>query len=217
MLLECFGKCAGCFVAGCQRDVGDGALCKAELVGGAFDPEAADLAVERFAGVCGKNAMEVERRETGMGGASPILLMCRSICYLFMGKAHEDRRDVMSVEIICSSCGAEAFLSREPVYEGLTKTGEELSCSACGHVFASEAEVPFKEKERAPQVFTDADRSEKVEVFDEGENKRLCRYCAEYVVNPFMQFCSHHKKEVQATDSCNDFHQAADSVDHSPF
>lgn len=115
-----------------------------------------------------------------------------------------------SVEIICSECGAEAFLSREPLYEGLKKTGEILSCSACGFVFASEAAVSYKEKEKAPRVFTDADRSEKVEVFEEGENKRLCRYCAEYVVNPFMQFCSRHKKEVQATDSCADFH-AADS------
>jgi len=115
----------------------------------------------------------------------------------------------MPLEIVCSECGAEAFLSREPVYDGFTKTGETLSCSACGAVFSSEEEVPFKEKEIAPQIFTDADRSPKVEVFEEGENRRLCRYCADYVVNPFMQFCSHHKKEVQATDSCGDFKPAA--------
>lgn len=124
----------------------------------------------------------------------------------------------MAVEIICSQCGAEAFLTREPVYEGLAKTGETLSCSACGFVFASEEEVPFKEKEAAPQVFTDADRSEKVEVFEEGENRRLCRYCAEYVVNPFMQFCSHHKKEVQATDTCDHFRAAPeDASPPDPF
>ncbi len=116
----------------------------------------------------------------------------------------------MPVEIICSACGAEAFLNREAVYEGLTKTGEQLSCSACGFVFKSEESVPFKEKKSAPVIFTDADRSEKVVVFDEGENKRLCRYCAEYVVNPFMQFCSHHKKEVQATDSCDQFKPSSD-------
>jgi hypothetical protein len=110
-----------------------------------------------------------------------------------------------SVEIICSHCGAETFLNREPVYEGFTKTGEQLSCSACGFLFSSEEEVPYKEREAAPVIFTDADRSEKVQVFDEGENKTLCHYCANYVVNPFMQFCSHHKKEVQATDSCAEF------------
>jgi hypothetical protein len=110
-----------------------------------------------------------------------------------------------TVEIICSACGAEAFLSREPIYEGFAKTGEELSCSACGFLYASEEEVPFKEKKAAPVIFTDADRSEKIEVFEEGEAKGLCRYCASYVVNPFMQFCSRHKKEVQSTDSCSDF------------
>jgi len=102
-------------------------------------------------------------------------------------------------------------LSREPVYEGLSKTGEKLSCSVCGVVFASEEEVPFKEKEAAPKIFTDADRSEKVEVFAEDENKGLCRYCAEYVLNPFMQFCSLHKKEVQATDSCERFTPSSES------
>jgi len=124
----------------------------------------------------------------------------------------------MSVEILCSECGAEAFLRREPVYEGFSKIGETLSCSACGFVFASEEVVPFKEKEAAPTIFTDADRSAKVVVFEEGENKRLCRYCSEYVMNPFMQFCSHHKKEVQATDSCDDFRSASgDSAPPNPF
>ena len=113
----------------------------------------------------------------------------------------------MSVEIICSRCGAEAFLSREALYEGLVKTGQKLSCSACGFEYASEDEVPFKAREAAPQIFTDADRSARVDVFDEDENRKLCRYCANYVVNPFMQFCSHHKKEVQATDSCSDFRE----------
>lgn len=124
-----------------------------------------------------------------------------------------------AVEIICSSCGAEAFLSREAIYEGLKKTGEQLSCSACGFVFESEESVPYKEKETAPEIFTDADRSEKVEVFEKDENKRLCHYCADYVINPFMQFCSHHKKEVQATDSCSEFKPAGAKKppDSSPF
>jgi hypothetical protein len=115
-----------------------------------------------------------------------------------------------AVEIICTCCGAESFLHREPVYEGLKKTGEELSCSACGFVFQSEAAIPFKEQASSPKIFTEADRSKKVEVFNEGENKLICRYCANYVVNPFMQFCSRHKKEVQSTDSCPQFSSASD-------
>jgi ribosomal protein S27E len=116
-----------------------------------------------------------------------------------------------SVEIVCTHCGAETFLKREPVYEGFKKTGEELSCSACGFVFASETEVPFKTAVAAPKIFTDADRSKVVKVFDEGENKRICRYCANYVVNPFMQFCSLHRKEVQSTDSCPQFSPAPEN------
>lgn len=113
-----------------------------------------------------------------------------------------------TVEIICPHCGAEAFLRREPVYEGFAKTGEQLSCSACGGRFESESDVPFKSAVAAPKIFTEADRSATVKVFTEGENRLICRYCASYVVNPFMQFCSHHKKEVQATDSCPQFQPA---------
>jgi hypothetical protein len=116
----------------------------------------------------------------------------------------------MSVEIHCVHCGAEAFLKREPVYEGFKKTDEILSCSACGGLFSSEEEVPFKNAAAAPKIFTAADRSKKVQVFDEGENKHICRYCANYVINPFMQFCSLHKKEVQATDSCPKFSPAGE-------
>jgi len=30
-------------------------------------------------------------------------------------------------------------------------------------------------------------------------------------VNPFIQFCAHHKKEVQATDSCPQFSSAVEN------
>ena len=52
------------------------------------------------------------------------------------------------VEIICSECGADALIRREPVYEGFKKVGEELSCPACGHKYDSEEDVPFKEKKK---------------------------------------------------------------------
>ncbi len=119
-----------------------------------------------------------------------------------------------SVEIICPQCGAEAFLKRDPVYEGFKKTGEELSCSACGFVFSAEADIPFKARAAAPKIFTEADRSKKIEVFTEGENRCFCHYCANYVVNPFMQFCSLHKKEVQATDSCSQFTPAGEKSEN---
>lgn len=101
-------------------------------------------------------------------------------------------------------------MKREPVYEGFVKSGEALSCSACGFVFLSEKDVPYKDKEEAPEIFTDADRSPVVKIFEADEAGGICRHCANYVVNPFMQFCSHHKKEVQATDNCSDFKPASE-------
>jgi len=118
-----------------------------------------------------------------------------------------------TVEIICSHCGADTLLKREAVYDGFTKVGEKLTCSSCGVEYASEAEVPFKARQAEPKIFTDADRSKKVEVFDDGENAGLCRYCANYIVNPFTQFCALHKKEVQATDTCPQFQKAEQKSD----
>jgi len=108
------------------------------------------------------------------------------------------------IEIVCSACGEEALLRREPVYEGFRKTGEKRICSACGHVFASEDDVPYKEA-RAPSVFSDDDRPAAVAVFDADERRRVCRYCVHYVVNPFTQRCGLHDRLVEATDTCDDF------------
>lgn len=119
-----------------------------------------------------------------------------------------------SVEIHCPACGRETLLQREAVYDGFTRTGEILSCAACGHVFDSEADVPFKQQAKEKPLFTDADRSAKPDLFEENENRRLCRYCANYTVNPFMQWCSVHQKEVQATDTCAQF--AAQQENHNP-
>ena len=109
-----------------------------------------------------------------------------------------------TMEINSPGCGRVALLMRQAVYDGFKRTGEQLSCAGCGHEFASEAEVPFVGC-GVPQVFTEADRPREVKIFAEDEKGRLCRYCRSYVVNPFTQFCSHHKKEVEATDSCDAF------------
>lgn len=110
-----------------------------------------------------------------------------------------------SVEIHCPACGEEALLLREAVYDGFTKSGESLTCSNCGHSFDSEESVPFKEKQSL-KLFTDADRSQDPDVFKEDE-LRMCHRCKSYVVNPFMQWCDRHRKEVQATDTCPEFEE----------
>jgi hypothetical protein len=110
----------------------------------------------------------------------------------------------LSPEIICPSCGRESLLKRETLYEGLRRAGVKLSCLSCGHVFGNAEEVPFKKK-RSPRLFSKEDVPPPAKNFKEGEADRLCRYCADYVVNPFVQRCAKHRKIVEATDSCELF------------
>jgi hypothetical protein len=126
------------------------------------------------------------------------------------------------LEIICSACGRESLLRREPVYDGFAKVGERLSCMSCGHVFQNESEIVYKNRQK-PGIFGDADKPRAVRlfgpdetpskprVFEQGENKRLCRYCAHYVVNPFVQRCALLRREVEATDTCEHFTAAEKS------
>lgn len=109
-----------------------------------------------------------------------------------------------SVEILCAACGADTLVKMEPVYEGFKKVGETFACVSCGHIYASETEVPFKVKCRL-SVFTEADRVKQPDVFDGDEKGRNCRRCKHYVVNPFIQRCGRHHREVQATDGCGEF------------
>jgi hypothetical protein len=122
-----------------------------------------------------------------------------------------------SMAIVCTACGADTFVRREPVYEGFAKTGETISCVSCGHPFASEDEVPFKDV-GGPRIFTEADRSKAIDIFSGDEKGRNCRHCRHYTVNPFVQRCGLHKMEVQATDLCDAFsEQGDDEVDDDPL
>ncbi len=114
-----------------------------------------------------------------------------------------------SMAILCSACGADTFVRREPIYEGFSKTGETISCISCGHVFESEADVPFKDV-GGPKIFSEADRSKAVEIFSSDEKGRNCRHCCHYIVNPFVQRCGLHQMEVQASDLCDSFSAKGD-------
>lgn len=112
--------------------------------------------------------------------------------------------DQKSIEIICPACGQESLLKRQARYDGFKKVGEDLRCSLCGHGFAAEREVPFKTKTPST-LFNCNELGARPQVFKAGEAARLCRRCAHYIVNPFVQRCARHKKEVEATDSCPQF------------
>ena len=120
------------------------------------------------------------------------------------------------LRIRCSACGAESFLKREPVYEGFRKTGETLACGDCGHRYADESDVPFADDSK-PRVFTDADRSAKVEIFSSDDAERNCRHCRHYIVNPFIQRCGLHHREVEATDLCADWFQCPTANKECPI
>lgn len=109
-----------------------------------------------------------------------------------------------SIEIDCSACGRETLLRREPVYEGFKKTGERLLCAGCGHLYAREEDVPFKDRS-GPRIFSESDKSGTPRIFQGDEGKRTCRYCRHYVVNPFAQRCGLRRTFVEATDFCERF------------
>jgi len=109
-----------------------------------------------------------------------------------------------SLSIICTACGADTFVRREAEYEGFRKTGETITCVSCGHRYASDEEVPFKDAS-GPAIFTKDDLSKKVSVFQSDEKDRNCRHCAHYIVNPFIQRCGINHVEVQSTDLCERF------------
>jgi len=119
--------------------------------------------------------------------------------------------------MICCACKADSFIRREPVYEGFRKTGERIFCVSCGHEYASEGDVPYTTTAK-PNLFTDADRSRRVALFQDDEKGRNCRHCRHFVVNPFIQRCGLRHIEVQATDGCDDFQaRSAEGVDEDPL
>lgn len=107
-------------------------------------------------------------------------------------------------QIRCTACGEDSLLKRAPRYDGFKKVGETLSCAACGHVYASEAEVPFKGRAR-PSIFDESDKPQTRVVFHNDEKGRMCGHCRHYVVNPFTQRCGKHNRVVEATDGCDNF------------
>lgn len=111
--------------------------------------------------------------------------------------------DVKSAEADCPTCRRVSLLLRKAKYDGFTKVGEETTCATCGHVFA-ETEVPMATPKK-PSIFGDDDQPKKIELFKTGEVEKLCRHCLHYTVNPFRQWCALHRRDVEATDTCNKF------------
>ena len=109
-----------------------------------------------------------------------------------------------TLQIVCTSCGEETFVRREPIYDGFTKTGERHICVSCGYRYEDVADVPFRHK-AASSIFNTDDLTTPIDIFKEHEKNRNCRNCRNYTVNPFTQRCGIDDRRVQATDICANF------------
>ncbi len=114
--------------------------------------------------------------------------------------------------IECPACGEASFLKRAPVYDGFQKVGEKLSCAACRHEFGDEGEVVFRARRTTDILEDDARPPTRLSVFTNEETGHCCRHCVNYVVNPFVQRCALHQRDVDATDDCEDFTQRTDEA-----
>ena len=111
----------------------------------------------------------------------------------------------------CPHCGEATLFVAKAVYDGFTKVGETLTCTACGGeqtppveaTRPSGAETP--EAKPLPSIFSEDDRPESVSLQGFDEPVRMCGHCVHYVVNAFTQRCGLHLREVQATDCCERF------------
>lgn len=103
----------------------------------------------------------------------------------------------------CPACGREVLWIRQPRYDGFRRVGEQLKCSSCGAVVeAHEVAAPAPPR---PSIFSEDDRPRAPRLFDGDESPRFCRRCRHYVVNPFRQWCGRHRRDVAATDTCDQF------------
>lgn len=107
------------------------------------------------------------------------------------------------MDMECPVCKTSTLWIKTPVYENFKKVSENWRCSSCGHEIPTEQASPVHSSE--PAVFSDEDKEPALVLFEEGEASRLCRYCRHYIVNPFRQWCGFHKKDVEATDTCEHF------------
>ena len=111
--------------------------------------------------------------------------------------------DFKAAEARCPVCNRDTLLLRKPKYDGFTKVGEEVSCAACGHIFAdASVAAPASKK---PSIFGEDDLPKKINLFQADEAGKLCGHCRSYTINPFRQWCARHQRDVEATDTCADF------------
>ena len=94
-------------------------------------------------------------------------------------------------KITCPYCRQESAVRMVKQYDGFTLIGEIKTCAFCGHELAAQDLIYLEDK--IPEGLRRKGR------------RRNCYLCEHYVVNPFLQKCVLHNREVEALDSCPDF------------
>ena len=94
-------------------------------------------------------------------------------------------------KIFCPHCRQESAVNVVKKYDGFAEVGETVTCAFCGYEFGEEEPTVIEEK-RPGWV-------------DDDKLKKVCHRCHHYVINPFVQKCVLHQREIEAMDTCAEF------------
>lgn len=93
--------------------------------------------------------------------------------------------------IKCPACKERSFINLKKEFAGFKISAEKKTCALCGYEFMQDEEIEYIEEN---PLFKDED-----------DEKRFCRDCRYYVIHPWTQRCTLHRKDVTALDTCPDF------------
>lgn len=103
----------------------------------------------------------------------------------------------------CRVCGRDTLWIRTPRYEGFRRIGDDMKCASCGALI--EADAVAVDAPARPSIFSEDELPPTPNIFADDESPRFCHRCRHYVVNPFRQWCGVHRRDVSATDTCEQF------------
>ncbi|MFC1668163.1 hypothetical protein ACFL1T_02115 [Chlamydiota bacterium] len=98
-------------------------------------------------------------------------------------------------KIVCQKCNQESFVKVEKVYENFVLVGEKKICAFCGEEVIEDDVIKIEKDTK--------------NLFEQEKEKKICRDCVHYVINPWTQKCVLKKTYVDALDSCNQFRKRA--------
>ena len=112
-------------------------------------------------------------------------------------------------KIKCPHCGEYAFFKEKKIYDdSFTLTGVKHICFLCGAEADIKAETGTGNSRGALDKLSKLLGGEtvgKVSLDLADDEVRFCCHCTHYIKHPFMNRCGLTLKEIEATDSCENF------------